>query len=88
MVGVVGFEPTVSRFRSEHSGLAELHPEYGARDGNRTRPQPLDRRCLPPGRNTGKLEDPEGIEPILISCLKGRRPHQRATGPVGPSAVS
>src|SRR6185437_8664484 len=26
LVGVVGFEPTVSRFRTEHSGLTELYP--------------------------------------------------------------
>lgn len=83
MVGVVGFEPTVSRFRSEHSGPTELYPDDGAHDGNRTRPQPLDRRCLPPGRNMGKLEDREGVEPILFCGLKSRCPHREATGPIG-----
>lgn len=36
MVGAGGFEPPASRFRSGHSGLAELRSGNGAKGWNRT----------------------------------------------------
>lgn len=59
---------------------ATLRPD-GAPNGDRTRLSLLDRQVPSPDDYRRKLEDAEGIEPVLISGLKDRRLHQQATRP-------
>jgi hypothetical protein len=67
MVGVEGFEHSISRFRSEHSGLAELNP-VGALAGSRTRRFRLRRpRAGPSARG---LVGVEGLAPPS-ACAQG-----------------
>jgi hypothetical protein len=82
LVGVAGFEPAVSRVRGEHFCQAKLHPVTGASNGDRTRLSLLDRQVPSPDDYRRKLEDAEGIEPVLISRLKGGCLHQQATRPL------
>src|SRR5580693_3195053 len=45
MASLVGFEPTISRLRSEHPWPLDDRNKDGAPDGNRTRLNPVDSRA-------------------------------------------